>query len=236
MKGERRGQLNAAFVLHQRPYRDTSRIVDLLTAEYGRVALVGRGVRSRKGSQAALLQPFRPLLVSWSGRGDMKTLNAVEPSGEAYKLQGAVLFCAYYMNELLLRLTQRHDPHPELFAIYQSTLDSLSNGEEPSRPLRIFEKRLLEYLGYGLNLSTEDGKNIRAESSYFYQVERGPVLTVDDDQGSYRGRSLLALASEELADEDCLIDARRLLRQTLDHYLGDKPLHSRQIMYSMRSW
>jgi DNA repair protein RecO (recombination protein O) len=234
----RRGQLNAAFVLHQRPYRDSSRIADLLTAEFGRVALVARGIRSRRGGQAALLQPFRPLLVSWSGRSELKTLNSVEPSGEAIELKGSVLLSGFYLNELLLRLTQKHDPHPELFAVYQATLKRLNQGENPSRALRIFEKRLLECLGYGLNLELTAGDNHKVDASrhYTYQVERGAELSVEENTASYDGRSLLSLASEDLADERSLQDARRLLRNTLDYYLGDKPLKSRQILYSMHSW
>lgn len=234
----RRGQLYAAFVLHQRPYRDTSRIVDLLSAEFGRVALVAKGVRSRRGSQAALLQPFRPLLVAWSGRGEMKTLNSVEPSGEAFGLKGAVLFSGYYLNELLLRLTRKHDPYPELFAVYHATLERLNQGENQSRALRIFEKRLLECLGYGLNLQSTagDSRQVDAGCHYTYRIERGPELQAAESAASYAGRSLLSLASEDLGDENSLQDARRLLRENLDYYLGDKPLKSRQILYSMHSW
>ncbi len=234
----RRGQLNAAFVLHQRPYRDSSRIADLLTAEFGRVALVARGIRSRRGGQGALLQPFRPLLISWSGRSEMKTLNSIEPSGEPFALKGAALFSGYYLNELMLRLIQKHDPHPELFAIYHATLESLSEGENQSRALRIFEKRLLECLGYGLNLglTADDSHKVDAGRHYTYQIERGPELSVEENSASYAGHSLLSLASEDLTDERSLKDARRLLRKTLDYYLGDKPLKSRQILYSMHSW
>lgn len=238
MSDARRGQLYAAFVLHQRPYRDSSRIVDLLTAEFGRVSLVARGIRSRRGSQGALLQPFRPLLVAWSGRSEMKTLNSVEPSGESFALSGTVLLSGYYLNELLLRLTRKHDPHPELFAVYHATLELLHRGENQSRALRIFEKRLLEYLGYGLNLelTADDSQRVDAGRRYTYQVERGPQLSVAENAASYAGRSLLSLACEDLTDERSLQDARRLLRHTLDFYLGDKPLKSRQILYSMRSW
>jgi len=230
--------MNAAFVLHQWPYRDSSRIADLLTAQFGRVSLVARGIRSRRGGQGGLLQPFRPLLVSWSGRSEMKTLNSIEPSGEAFALKGVVLFSGYYLNELLLRLTQKHDPHPELFAAYHSALEGLNQGENRSRTLRIFEKRLLECLGYGLNLELTAGDSLKVDSSrhYTYQVERGPELSIEENPASYDGRSLLSLASEDLTDERSLKDARRLLRNSLDFYLGDKPLKSRQILYSMHSW
>ncbi|GBF30864.1 DNA repair protein RecO [bacterium MnTg04] len=234
----RRGQLHAAFVLHQRPYRDSSRIADLLTAEFGRVTVVARGIRSRRGGQGALLQPFRPLLVSWSGRSEMKTLNTVEASGEPFALTGSVLFSGFYLNELLLRLTHKNDPHPELFAVYHATLERLDQSENQPRALRIFEKRLLECLGYGLNLAQTagDGQPVDASRHYTYQVERGPQLSVAENSASYAGRSLLSLAGEDLTDARSLQDARRLLRHTLDFYLGDKPLKSRQILYSMRSW
>lgn len=185
-----------------------------------------------------MLQPFRPLLVAWSGRSEMKTLNSVEPSGESFALSGTVLFSGYYLNELLLRLTRKHDPHPELFAVYHATLERLHRGENQSRALRIFEKRLLECLGYGLNLELTDDDSHRVDAGrrYTYQVERGPQLSVAENAASYAGRSLLSLACEDLTDERSLQDARRLLRHTLDFYLGDKPLKSRQILYSMRSW
>lgn len=235
MTDAKRGQLNAAFVLHHRPYRDTSRILDILSAEYGRLAIVARGVRGRRGPLASVLQPFTPLLVSWSGRGEMKTLNQAEAVGPALTLTGVNLYCAYYVNELILRLLGRSDPHPELFAHYQETLTGLSGDADPARPLRLFEKRLLEALGYGLDLrSTRDGKPISADGSYRYRIEKGAEPVVAEEAGTYSGQGLLSLRDERLDDPDSLLEARRLLRTALDYYLGDKPLKSRQIMYSMR--
>lgn len=235
MRDAQRGQFNAAFVLHQRPYRDTSRIVEIFSAEFGRLALVARGVRGRRGPLASLLQPFRPLLMSWSGRGEMKTLNKAEAAGLPSQLEGVNLYCGFYANELMLRLIARHDPHPELFAVYQATLDMLSEGGDVSRPLRLFEKRLLDALGYGLSLAaTHDGEQIRPKENYRYAIEKGAELVVSEEAGTYSGRGLISLASEALDDPDSLREARRLLRVALDYYLGDKPLKSRQIMYSMR--
>jgi len=178
------------------------------------------------------------LLVSWSGRGEMKTMNSIEPAGKAIAMQGATLFSGFYLNELLLRLTQKNDPHPELFALYQATLERIGEAGDLSRSLRIFEKRLLDCLGYGLNLEVTAGGNLKVngDDRYTYQIESGPQLAVEEGEASYEGESLLSLAREDLGDDRSLRDARRLLRRTLDFYLGDKPLKSRQILYSMHSW
>lgn len=231
--------LAPAYVIHRRPYRDSSLILDVLSRDHGRLALVARGVRrSRKGgSTATCLQPFAPLLLSWSqGRGEMGTFTSVEPGGAAARFVGEPLYAGFYANELLLRLMPLHDPHPELFETYRELLSSLADGAVASA-LRRFERILLESLGYGLNLTVEihTGEPVQPERRYRYWPEQGPAaLDAGAEAQGYPGRLLLDLARDQLTEADATGDARRLLAQALAPLLGDRPLHSRELLRQMR--
>lgn len=228
-------QLQPAYLLHQRAYRDTSLLLEVFAREHGRIGLVARGARAPKSRMRGLLQPFQPVLLSWSGRGELGTLTAVEPliePGEAVPhLAGTALYSGFYLNELLLRLLQRHDPHPELFAVYDAALRGLRH--ESQRPLRLFEKHLLDALGYGLLLDHEadSGEPVSAEADYVYALESGPRRCAAADARGLMlsGRSLLSLAAEELADAQSLADSKRLLRAALDLYLGGRELKTREV-------
>ena len=146
--------LTRAFVLHQRPFRDTSLILDVFARDHGRVTLFAHGARGPR-SRFTALQPFRALLLSWSGRGEAAALAGAEAASGVQRLPSEQLLSAFYLNELLLKLLTRHDPHPQLFDCYESTLSQLAAGEAPEAPLRQFEVRLLDYIGFGLNLGAE---------------------------------------------------------------------------------
>ena len=224
-------QLQPGYILHQRAYRDTSLLLEVFTREQGRCGLVARGARAPKSRVRGLLQPFQPLLLSWTGRGELGTLAGVEADGAAPRLPGSVLYSGFYLNELLMRLLQRNDPHPELFVAYGEALHGLQS--EPQRPLRLFEKHLLEALGYGLLLDHEagSGEPVNAESDYVYALESGPVRCEGAAARGLRlsGRSLLSLAAEELADAQSLADSKRLMRAALGLYLGDRELKTREV-------
>lgn len=226
-------QLVRAYVLHQRPYRESSALLEVFAESHGRVGLVARGVRSPKSRQRGDLQPFRPLRLSWSGRGELGTLTGVEADGAAPPLQGTRLYSAFYLNELLVRLLARQDPHPRLYALYRASLEQLGGAVDIEPVLRIFEKRLLEELGYGLLLDCEaqHGEAVRPELYYDYHLESGPVPAAGTDARGFvfRGASLLALAREELTTPAVLHDAKRLIRSALNLYLGNKPLKSREL-------
>jgi DNA repair protein RecO (recombination protein O) len=233
--------LEPAYVLHQRPYQDSSLLLEVFTPKHGRVGLVARGVRKPKGRWQALLQPFVPLLLSWSGRGELGTVTDAEMSGVPHPLKGQVLLSGFYVNELLTRLLHRHDPHPELFDYYHALLNRLSllsDGQQLQQPLRLFEKQLLQEIGYGLVLEHEvaSGSAIEKDASYSYQLGEGPLMTTDPSRDPLviRGRSLLALANERLDDTETLRDAKRLLRAALDQQLGGRPLHSRQLLMDLQ--
>ncbi len=236
-RGIERVQLQPAYILHQRPFRDSSRILDIFSRQFGRVTLVAKGVRRAGSRQRAFLQPFQPLAVSWSLRSEMGTLTGAEPGGMISGLKGDSLLSAFYVNELLLRLLGTHDPHPEIFDEYGRVLGELENSEtDIARPLRIFEKRLLEALGYGLVLDAvaDSGAALDPASYYVYLPEQGLFpATGAGETGAIPGRSLLALAAEKLDDPESLRDARRLLRTVLDLYLGPRPMRTREVLKSL---
>jgi len=228
-----RQKLQAAFVLHQRNYRDTSRLVDLFTQEHGRLTVVARGVRSTRSPLKSVLQPYQPILASWTQRGELGTLTGAEANGITLSLHGDALLSGFYLNELLIRLLPNHEPHPEIFAHYHRTLATITH--QPLAPaLRRFEKHLLDNLGYGLNLSHEANTStpIQANQHYRYHLQHGAELTQNTDDLTISGQSLLDLERDDLNNPTSLRDANRLLRSALDHYLGDKPLQSRILLHA----
>ncbi|HMN44826.1 MAG TPA: DNA repair protein RecO [Povalibacter sp.] len=233
-------QLQPAYVLHHRPYRDTSRILELFTRDHGRVTVFARGARgsSKKGaSSMSMLQPFNRLLVSWSAGAEAGTLTAVEFDGTYRLLQADRLVSGYYLNELLLKLFARHDAHADVFALYAHTLEVLKASGSPLAPLRVFEKRLLEALGYGLPLTHDvAGVPIDADRAYRYRFEQGAIAASDVAEGPsiYSGAVLLALAAEALDDAQLCQAIRPLLRGALDRVLEGRELKSRQVMMELR--
>jgi DNA repair protein RecO (recombination protein O) len=231
-------ELVPAYLLHQRPYRESSALLEMFTESHGRVGLVARGVRSPKSRQRGELQPFRSLRLSWNARGELGTLTAVEADGPLHSFKGTALYSVFYLNELLLRLLARHDPHPGLYMAYQASLQNFAHGFEVEPVLRLFEKRLLQELGYGLLLDyeIEMGEPVQPELYYEYQLESGPVITSGEAaQGFvFKGSSLLALSQERMTTAEVLRDAKRLTRAALNLYLGDKPLKSRELFRSLK--
>lgn len=233
-------RLTAAYVLHQQPYRNTSLLVEAVTADAGRVGLVARGVRSRSNPSAALLQPFHPLLLAWQGRGELKTLSRVEEAGPAQVPEGRALFAAYYCNELLLRLCQRESPEQAAFAAYAQVLGELAAGGRTEPALRSFELDLLDALGYAppIAVAADSGEPVTAAAEYDFLGERGPVAATPGARpvpASVRvsGHQLLALAARELDDPAVLRSARAILRLALEPLLGNRPLKTRQVYRSL---
>lgn len=236
-----RVKLQPAYILHSRPYRDSSALIEAISAEYGRISLVAKGARrrSRGGSASALLQPFIPLLLSFSGRGELKTLTATEAAGSAVVLRGEDLFSAMYVNELLVRLLHRDDAHPRLFAIYGQTLEALSGQYPVGGVLRRFELSLLDELGYGFELDRDGatGEVLQADGWYHLDPDRGLVAQLgapDPSRPAYAGADLLAMAGGEL-DGEVRLTAKRLLRQALAAHLGGLPLKSRDLFLRGRA-
>jgi DNA repair protein RecO (recombination protein O) len=238
MSNRRLVVLEPAYVLHHYPYRDSSLLLEVFSRHHGRVGLVARGARSARARWRGQLQGFSPLLLSWSLRGELGTLTGLEIRGVNVMLAGRRLLSAYYLNELLLRLLARHDPHAGIFDAYERALRELDGREAPA--LRIFEKRLLDGLGYGLLLdrTADSGQPVEPDVTYGYQLERGPVRCDNPaDSGLYlRGSSLLSLHHEALAEPQASRDAKRLLRAALSIYLGSRPLNTRQVSRQLATY
>lgn len=232
-----RNELCPAFVLHRRDYRDTSLLLELFLADQGRLPAIARGAKSGRSSRAMLLQPFSPLLVGLSGRGEVKSLTRVEADGRPYGFQGETIYCGIYLNELLMRLLQRGDPYPSLYARYQYTLARLASGESASQCLRDFEIALMRELGYGLLLdrTADTNEPIRADQVYDYHIEHGPVIATGNGSASrIHGRTLICLYRGEVLDEQGRMEAKQLMRRIIGYYLGDKPLKSRELFRSLK--
>jgi DNA repair protein RecO (recombination protein O) len=239
--------LQPAYVLHLKPYRDTSALVELITPEYGRVGVVARGIKGPTSKLRSVVQPFSPILISWSGRGELPSLVSAESQGKAMFLKADALACGLYMNELIMRLTHRAEPQIELFSIYDSCLRQLSQTSADTanlhlqQVLRHFEIQLLNCLGYGLVLDEEagSGKKVRNNFDYDFQLETGAVVFENPHQEIFgikiSGKTLLALANDNLREHsmDMAVykEAKQLLRFVLDRYLGNKPLFSRQLLH-----
>lgn len=229
-----------AFVLHTYPYRETSLIVEVFSRNHGRVALLAKGAKRPHSAVRGLLMPFFPLELAWSGKNELKTLHKAEWQGVLTGLQGAAMMCGFYLNELLLRLLPREDAHPDLYSHYTAALHLLAQGSPVAPVLRLFEKRLLQELGYALVLEMDalSGRRIEPDVSYAYDVERGgpvPAAAMPAQKRvELKGKTLLDLASENLSDPQTLQQSKTLMRAVLTHYLGDQPLHTRQLLVDLQ--
>lgn len=234
-QGPHRIELTPGYILHHRPWRDTSRILEVLTREHGRLTLFARAVRGPAARLAPVLQPFWPLLLSWSGRGEAPQLTRAERADNSGALPPASVMAAFYLNELLLKLTTRHDPQPALFDHYHATLIRVRCGAPLEPALRIFEKRLLELVGFGLELETEalGGVPLAADGYYQFRPAQGLVRAHVHDTGALAGASLIGLREERLSGGRALEDARRLLHAALAACLEGRPLATRAVARSM---
>ncbi len=234
-----------AYVLHAYAYRETSLIVEAFASEYGRVAMVARGARRPRSELHGLLQGFQPLFLSWSGQQELKTLQKAEWRGGLPRLGGSALLCGFYLNELLLKLLPREDPHPQLcFAIYEAALAELAAGIEQAPVLRRFELQLLAELGYALPLEREadTGTAIDPAASYHYAFDRGPLraaghVVAEPQRGLplVRGSTLVALAERHFPDAETASEAKRLMRSVLDHYLEQRGVESRRVVQDLQA-
>jgi DNA repair protein RecO (recombination protein O) len=253
-RNAQRVQLTRAYVLHQRPFRDSSLIVEVFAREHGRMTVFARAARGPR-SRFALLQPFRPLLLSWSGRGEAPALTGAENAEGAPALPAAQLMSAFYLNELLLKLVTRHDPHPRLFDQYEATLAQLRGVARAEvvatevtatevtvaeAALRQFEARLLEFIGYGLDLAAEadTGQPVRGDACYHFQPGvHGMVIAEPGSPGAIYGSVLQRLAAGSgVAGEAELRQARGLMRAALDHCLEGRELHTRTVARSLLNY
>lgn len=229
-----------AFVLHTWPYRETSLIVEAFTATHGRVAAVARGAKRPRSELRGLLQAFQPLLLSWFGHAELKTLARAEWRGGLPLVRGSALLCGFYLNELLLKLLPREDPHPALFSAYEATLAELAAGAEQAPLLRRFELGLLTEMGYAPQLArdADSGAPVIPGQTYRYFFDRGPRLASRDPATGgpvVRGSTLLALADGRYPDAEAAAEAKRLMREVLDHHLEQRGIESRRVVQDLQA-
>lgn len=229
MSPDGRFWLSDAYVLHRRNYRETSLLLDVFTRDHGNLGLIAKGALRGKG-RFGPLQAFLPLSLGWSGRGELPVLTAAEPRGAGYELSGKILYCGFYLNELLLKLLPARDSHPRIFESYENALSRLQNGDGMDETLRFFEVSLLEEIGYGLVLDCDSrtGSKICPEGSYLYRIEEGPVASSPGDP-AIQGSTLLGLRDGHLPGTREIVEARRLMRRVINHHLNGRPLKSREL-------
>jgi DNA repair protein RecO (recombination protein O) len=230
------------YVLHTYPFKETSLVVELFTQQFGRVAVLAKGARRPRSAMRGMLQSFQLLTGTWSGKNELKTLHSLDWSAGLTLLKGEALMCGFYLNELLLRLLPREDAHEDLFAYYANTLHALSGLSSAHHPLELavilrrFELTLLQELGYAIPLQQdENGEPIAAEKTYRYEAEYGACELGSTKNGvQLRGETLLAMAREDYRDVQTQVQSKQLMRYLLAHYLGDKPLHTRQLLIDLQ--
>jgi DNA repair protein RecO (recombination protein O) len=227
------------FVLHSYPFRETSMVLEVFTRNFGRIALVARGARRPRSALRGVLLAFQPLLLSWGGKSELRTLHQAEWQGGLPQLKGIALLCGFYLNELMLKLLPRDDPHEQLFETYYRTLHALSNGDDHAVTLRRFEQQLLKELGYALTLDHDvaSGEAIQTGASYEYLIERGPVRSTGnaaENRLELSGQTLLDIARDDYSDPVTMQQSKSLMRALINHYLGNQHLNTRQLLKDLR--
>lgn len=223
----------SAYVLHARPYRETSLLLECLTRGHGRLGVVARGVRGERSRlRRAQLEPFQPLALDLLLRGELATLTAVEAVGMPVRLSGDAGLAGLYLNELVVRLTGRQDPHPLLFDAYARTLARLAAGESLAWSLRRFERDLLEAIGYGLQLGhdADSGEAIEPAACYRYVAEQGAVRCAAGSPHALRGSDLLALERDEMPGSGGLKELRDMMREVIRFHLGGGELRAWRVL------
>jgi DNA repair protein RecO (recombination protein O) len=225
------------FVLHTYPFKETSLVVELLTRDFGRIAAVAKGARRPRSAMRGMLQSFQPLVAAWSGKAELKNLHSLEWGEGLLLLRGDALMCGFYLNELMLRLLPREDEHAALFDYYSQTLRTLAEGEELPATLRRFELRMLQEMGYALPLDHDErGQAVEPDRNYLYVAEHGPLSRQTGRQNGVQlaGKTLLDMAQGVYSDAQTRQQSKQLMRFLLAHYLGDKPLHTRQLLIDLQ--
>ena len=237
--GKARHDAQPAFVLHSYPYRETSLVLEVFTENHGRVALVARGARRPRSALRGVLLAFQPLLLSWAGKSELRTLHKAEWRGGLPQLKGVSLLCGFYLNELIVKLLARDDPHENLYQAYFHTLSALGNGGDQAATLRRFEKHLLKELGYALTLDHDvaNGEPIRPDRNYQYLIERGPVHSTGstaENRLELTGVTLLDMLRDDYSNPVTMQQSKALMRVLINHYIGNQTLNTRQLLKDLQ--
>lgn len=226
------------YILHRHAYRESSLLLEIFTRNHGRLTVNARGCRRKKSGVLGLLLPFNPLFLSWSGRGEIPILTVIEPQKFHRQFNFTTASCGYYCNELIQKLLHRHDSHTKLYEHYHVLMLALLRGDDPFSVLRIFEKYLLQEIGFGLVLDhdAETGEMIEHTTRYRYVLQKGPVATADEHPNTIDGATLIALKNEVFESTQQQLQARQLLRALLSHQLQGKSLRSRRVMQAITQY
>jgi DNA repair protein RecO (recombination protein O) len=254
--GKARPDVQPAFVLHSYPFRETSLVIEVFTQNFGRVALVARGARRPRSALRGVLLAFQPLLLSWAGKSELRTLHKAEWRGGLPQLRGSALLCGFYLNELMLKLLPRDDPHEQLYQTYYRTLHALCNGGGHAVTLRRFEQQMLKELGYAVPLERDvaSGEAIYADATYQFVIGRGPVRSARSTEGilgesipaygsngiaaenrlELAGQTLLDMARDDYSNPVTMQQSKALMRVLINHYLGSQVLNTRQLLKDLQ--
>ncbi len=224
------------YVLHTYAFKETSLVVELFSKAHGRVATVAKGARRPRSAMRGQLQSFQMLAATWSGKNELKTLHSLEWADGLVLLQGEALMCGFYLNELLLRLLPREDAYEQLFDYYQATVKALSSGVQPAMHLRRFELKMLQEMGYAVPLDFDENDSpIVANLQYRYVAELGACAFTGAENGVVlSGQTLIDMAKDAYDNIQTQQQSKQLMRYLLAYYLGDKPLHTRQLLIDLQ--
>ncbi|AWI51336.1 DNA repair protein RecO [Actinobacillus porcitonsillarum] len=229
-------QWQRGFVLHKREYSETSLLVDLFTENYGRITLLAKGARRPRSPLKALLQPFTPLLLRWSGKGDLKVLTKVEAAALTLPMNTKALYSGFYINEVLVRVLENQTAYQELFHHYLQCVTHLALRSEELEPiLRTFEFHVLKALGYGVDFThcMATGLDVEPEMTYQFRENEGFIASLLQNNLSFLGKDLLAFAALDFSEKSVQQAAKRFTRIALKPYLGSQPLKSRELFQSI---
>lgn len=224
------------FVLHSYPYKETSLIVDVFSREHGRIALVAKGAKRPTSQLRGVLQTFQPLSLSWSGKSEVRTLIAAEWVGGMLPLEKSALLCGFYLNELLVKLLARDDPHPVLFNQYVATMNELAHDEPAPIVLRKFELALLKETGVSADISicADTDRTVVPQQIYVVDPESGTRLAHASDRWPcVSGKTLIDMEKQDYTDPSTIIQSKQLMRFLLAHHLGGVQLNTRQILIDL---
>ncbi len=235
--------LQPAYLLHSRPFRDSSRLLDFITPDFGRFSAIANGSRRVGAKNKGLLQPFTPIQISVSGKSELKTLRSVELVSDAFVLKGEQLYSALYINELMVRLVHANESEEDLFLEYERTLGLLQHGKDLEPILRCFEIALLDVIGYGIEfkIDASSGEAIVPDEHYYFEIDKGfshidiSRANVDDlkqRQNYFPGKVIIQISEKDFSTSAAKKSAKKLLRYVLGIYMGPKPLTSRQLFTS----
>ena len=222
-------------MLHTRPFKETSLLVDLFTRNHGKISVIAKGAKRPKSKIGIIKTPSCLFFVSCTGRGELKTLTHCEIKEYFFPITEA-FNSVVYLNELLIKLLEKEDAHPEIFDHYLIVCGSLKskNKEKLEKNLRSFELTLLKEIGYGLNLNFEGNSDIeiKEDTSYKFVPSVGflPQTKSEPNKNNFSGRDILNLSTGNFSSPDTLLASKQIMRQAIDFHLGNKTLKIREYL------